>query len=318
MAALTTAFEILVSGLQQGAIFALLGIGLTIILGTMEFLNLAHGALYMLGAYLGLVVAEEISLSTGWLVGIVPDPQAFGLGLEYTVAIAVVVLVMFVVGVLMERFVARPLYGRSEVDQLLITFGLAIIAQELIKQLFGPDPKPSYAPARLFGLDVSGNVTLPLAGSFTTWRLLIVGLTIVTIGITFFLIKRTDFGLVVQAGTRDSEMVRLLGIRITRANMVVFGIGAALAGFSGLVGGTIINLNPLMGLDNALIPAFLTIVVGGAGSVVGAIVAGFLLGIIFAGMQFLAAQWAYIILFGFVAVVLLTRPEGLFGSVEVS
>lgn len=317
MSALTTALTILISGLQQGAIFALLGIGLTIILGTMEFLNLAHGALYMLGAYLGLVVTQQTNLTHGWLLGIVSNPHAFGLGMEFTVAIVVVPVVMFFVGVLMERFVARPLYGRGEVDQLLITFGLAIIAQELIKQLFGPDPKSSYAPSKLIGLNVSQNVSLPLVGSFTTWRLIIIALTIVTIAITFLLIKRTDFGLVVQAGTRDSEMVRMLGIKISRSNMAVFGIGAALAGFAGLVGGTIISLNPQMGLDNALLPAFLTIVVAGAGSVVGAIVAGFILGIIFAGMQILAAQWSYIILFGFVAVILLTKPEGLFGSVEV-
>lgn len=317
MALVTTAMEILITGLQQGAIFALLGIGLTIILGTMEFLNLAHGALYMLGAYLGLTISEEIALTGGWLVGIVPDPGAFGLGAEFTVALILVPIIMFFVGVVMERFVARPLYDRGEVDQLLITFGLAILAQEIIKQVYGADPKSSYAPSKLFGIDVSGTFTIPIAGSFPAWRLVIVVLTIVLIAITFFLIKRTDFGLVVQAGTRDSEMVRLLGIKISRSNMTVFGIGAALAGIAGLVGGTIINLNPLMGLDNALLPAFLTIVVGGAGSVVGAIVAGFLLGIIFAMMQFMAAQWAYIVLFGFVAVILLTKPEGLFGSVEV-
>ena len=317
MAIVDTLAAILVNGLQQGAIFALLGIGLTIILGTMKFLNLAHGALYLVGAYLGLLISQEVTLSNSLLLGYVSDPSAFGLNLSFTIALLAVPLIMFVVGVLMERTVARPFYDRSEVDQLLVTFGLAIVAGEVVKQLMGTNPFPKYNPTTMLGLDVSQPVNLPFAGTFPMWRLLVVVIAIVTIAITWLLIERTDFGLVVQAGTRDSEMVRLLGIDINRSYMVVFGIGAALAGFAGLIGGTIINLTPTMGTDNALVPAFLTIVVGGAGSVVGAILAGFLLGTILAGMQLFYSQWATIVMYGFVAVVLITKPEGLFGSVEV-
>jgi len=317
MAIINTLAAILVNGLQQGAIFALLGIGLTIILGTMKFLNLAHGALYLLGAYLGLVISQEVTLSNSLLLGFVSDPSAFGLNLSFTVALVLVPLIMFVVGVLMERTVARPFYDRGEVDQLLVTFGLAIVAAEVVKQLMGPNPFPKYNPSTMLGIDVSHPVTLPFAGTFPAWRLLVVVIAFVTIAITYLLIERTDFGLVVQAGTRDSEMVRLLGIDINRSYMVVFGIGAALAGFAGLIGGTIINLTPAMGTDNALVPAFLTIVVGGAGSVVGAILAGFLLGTILAAMQLFYSQWATIVMYSFVAVILITKPEGLFGSVEV-
>jgi branched-chain amino acid transport system permease protein len=317
MAIINTLFAILVSGLQQGAIFALLGIGLTIILGTMKFLNLAHGALYLVGAYLGLLISTEITLSNSLLLGYVSDPSAFGLGLSFTAALILVPLVMFVIGVAMERTVARPFYDRSEVDQLLVTFGLAIVTAEVIKQLIGPNPFQNYNPETLLGVDVSQTISLPLAGQFPAWRLTIIFIAIVAIFLTYLAIERTDFGLVVQAGTRDSEMVRLLGIDINRSYMVVFGIGAALAGFAGLVGGTIINLTPAMGTDNALVPAFLTIVVGGAGSIVGAIFGGFLLGTILAGMQFLASQWSRIVMYGFVAVILILKPEGLFGSVEV-
>ena len=317
MAIISTFFNILVSGLQQGAIFALLGIGLTIILGTMKFLNLAHGALYLVGAYLGMLVATEVTLSNSLLLGYVSDPTTFGLGLSFTMALILVPIIMFFVGVAMERTVARPFYDRSEVDQLLVTFGLAIVTAEVIKQLIGPNPFQNYNPSTMFGIDVSQVVTIPVAGQYPAWRLTIIVIAVVAIFLTYLAIERTDFGLVVQAGTRDSEMVRLLGIDITRSYMVVFGIGAALAGFAGLVGGTIINLTPAMGTDNALVPAFLTIVVGGAGSIVGAIVGGFLLGTILAGMQFLASQWARIAMYGFVAIILIVRPEGLFGSVEV-
>ncbi|MFB6080645.1 MAG: branched-chain amino acid ABC transporter permease [Haloferacaceae archaeon] len=308
---------IVVTGLQQGAIFALLGIGLTIILGTIQFLNLAHGALYLLGAYIGLLVAKQVQLSEGILRGVVADPSSFGLGLDFAVALVLTPIIMFGVGLLMERVIARPLYDRSEVDQLLITFGLAVIVQELVKQLVGANPFPSYAPSVMFGFDVSGPITIPAVGSFPRWRLVIIALTFLIIGLTYLVIERTDFGLVVRAGTRDSEMVRLLGIEITRSYAIVFALGAALAGLAGLVGGSIINVAPGIGTDNALVPAFLTIVVGGAGSVVGAIVGGILLGMVFATVQFVASQWANIVLFGFVAVFLLVRPEGLFGSVEV-
>jgi len=313
----STILTVLISGLQQGAIFALLGIGLTIILGTMKFLNLAHGALYLVGAYVGLVVSQEVRISTGLLGDYVQDPTAFGLGWGFFPALIVVPVVLFFVGVLMERFVARPLYDRSEFEQLLITFGLAILTGEVVKVLMGTNPFSSYAPSTLFGLDVSGPITLPVAGQFTAWRLLIIVLTVCIIGLTYLAIEKTDFGLVVQGGTHDAEMIRLLGIDVSRSNMIVFGIGAALAGLAGLVGATIIQLNPQMGTDNALIPAFLVIVVGGAGSVTGAIVGGFALGIVLATMQIVAAQWSQIILFSVVAVVLLVRPEGLFGSVEV-
>ncbi|MFB6204903.1 MAG: branched-chain amino acid ABC transporter permease [Haloglomus sp.] len=308
--------EILFVALQQGAIFALLGIGLTIILGTMEFLNLAHGALYLLGAYIAMFIAKERAVS-GILAGLVSNPQSFGLGLDFAAALFITPIIIFVIGAAMERFVARPLYDRPETDQLLITFGLALIIQEIIKQLVGGQPYGSIAPETMFGVNVSGPVTIPILGTFDSWRLSIVVLTLLIIFLTYLVIEKTDFGLVVQAGTSDAEMVRLLGIELERSYVLIFGIGAALAGIAGIVGASIINVAPNIGTEQALIPAFLTIVVGGAGSVVGAIAGGMLLGLIFSVMSFYATQWAQIVLFGFVAVVLLVRPGGLFGSVEV-
>jgi len=308
---------ILFAGLQRGAIFALLGLGLTIILGTMEFLNLAHGALYAIGAYVGLFSAATNPLGDGVLRQFTSNPEAFGLGADFIIAIILTPIILFVVGVVMERFIARPLYDRSEVEQLLITFGLALIVQEVIKVSAGSAPYPKYTPETLLGLNVDNSVTLPLLGSVLRWRLAIVIVTFLVIGITYYIIEQTDFGLVVQAGTEDSEMVRLMGIKITRSYAVIFGLGAALAGLAGLIGGSIINPEPGIGTQEALVPAFLTVVVGGAGSVIGAIVGGLMLGMIVGFFEITAAAWSQIALYAFVAGFILVRPEGLFGSTEV-
>lgn len=315
MAIAETVVEIILNGLQQGAIYALLGIGLTIILGTMKFLNLAHGALYLVGAYAGMLVVRETELNEGILFS--SGTTTVGLGWGFAAAMVAVPLIVFVVGLAMERFVAEPFYDRPETDQLLVTFGLALIAQEVIKGTFGGNTFQPVTPREIFGISVSGPVTLPIVGSFPQWRLYLVVIAVAVIGLTWLVIERTDFGLVVQAGTQDSEMVRILGIKINRSYSLVFAVGAALAGFAGLIGVSIQTISPQIGIERALIPAFLVLVVGGAGSVVGAIVGGFVLGITIAAMTVLASQWAQIVLYAVAALVLLFRPEGLFGSVEV-
>jgi len=307
-----TAIEVLLNGLQQGAIFALLGIGLSVILGTMDFLNLAHGALYLIGGYAGMYFIRETSLSAGYLNSIGVD--AIGLGLGFAAAMILVPVFGFIVGLLMERYVAEPFYDRPETDQLLVTFGLALIVQEVIKGMLGGNTFQPTAPTTLFGINVGGPVMLPIIGNYPQWRLYLVGIALFVIGLTYLVIEKTDFGLVVQAGTHDSEMVRMLGIRINRSYSLVFAMGAALAAFAGLIGISFQTVSPQIGTERALIPAFLVLVVGGAGSVIGAIFGGFVLGITVAGMTVLASQWAQIVLYAVAAGVLLFRPEGLFGS----
>jgi branched-chain amino acid transport system permease protein len=309
---LETVIEVLLNGLQQGAIFALLGIGLTIILGTMDFLNLAHGALYLIGGYAGMYFIRETPLSAGYLSSIGVD--AIGLGLGFAAAMVLVPIFGFIVGLLMERYVAEPFYDRPETDQLLVTFGLALIVQELVKSLIGGNTFQPAAPTTLFGINVGGPIALPIVGNYPQWRLYLIGIALVVIGLTYLVIEKTDFGLVVQAGTHDSEMVRMLGIKINRSYSLVFAMGAALAAFAGLIGISFQTVSPQIGTEQALIPAFLVLVVGGAGSVIGAIVGGFVLGITIAGMTVLASQWAQIVLYAVAAGVLLFRPEGLFGS----
>lgn len=315
MALTQTIVQVILNGLQQGAIFALLGIGLTIILGTMKFLNLAHGALYLIGGYAGMLVVRESSLNEGLLFS--SGTTSVGLGWGFVAAMILVPIIGFVVGVAMERWVAEPFYARPETDQLLVTFGLALIVQELVKGTFGGNTFQPVPPLSILGISLTGPVVLPIVGAFPQWRLYLIGIAVLVIALTWLVIERTDFGLVVQAGTQDSEMVRILGIKINRSYSLVFGLGAALAAFAGLIGVSIQTISPQIGMERALIPAFLVLVVGGAGSVVGAIVGGLVLGITISAMTVIASQWGQIVLYAVAALVLLVRPEGLFGSVEV-
>jgi len=315
MSAVQQLFSILLNGLQLGAIFALLGIGLTIILGTMNFLNLAHGALYLIGAYSGMLIMRIVTLRTGLLQDF--GFQNLGLGWGFLAALVVVPIVGFVVGVLMERFVAKPFYKRPHTDQLLVTFGLALIIEELVKQVIGGNTFQSANPETLFGLQVSGSISLPVVGGFPRWRLIIILIAFIVIALTWLFMEKTDWGLIVKAGTLDSEMVSLLGIRIDRSYALVFGLGAALAALAGLIGTTFETVRPQIGTQRALVPAFLVLVVGGAGSVRGAIVGGIVLGTVLAGFQQTFAQWADIAMYALVALVLIFRPQGIFGSVEV-
>lgn len=307
---------ILLNGLQQGAIYALLGIGLTIILGMMEFLNLAHGALYLVGSYTGLLVFREVTLTTGLLhsLGI----TSLGVDGGFLAALIVVPIIGFVVGIAMEKLVAEPFYDRPETDQLLVTFGLALIVEEMVRNVIGGNTFQSITPRAVFGANIAQPVDLPIIGLYPSWRLFIIGIAAVVILATFIVVERTDFGLVVQAGTYDSEMVRLLGVKINRSYILVFALGAALAAFAGLIGASIQTISPQVGTERALVPAFLTIVVGGAGSVRGAIVGGMVLGLIVAAMTQTYSQWAQIVLYLFVALMLIVRPEGIFGSTGVA
>lgn len=309
--------RLLINGLQAGAIYVLLAVGLSIILGTLKFVNFAHGALYIVGAYLGLIIAQQPRF--GGKLG-EWGFSTFGLGWGYLAALVLVPLIVFVIGLLMERFVAQPFYDRPDTDQILLTFGLALIVQELFRVLFGGQSlsiaQPPWATGSAAGLPVVGILFEGMAVS--TWRLVVILITAVLVGIVFVLIEYTDFGLTVRAGTVDAEMVELLGVRLSRPYLVVFGIGAALAGVAGLVGGPLVNFNPDYG-GNILVPAFLTVVVGGVGSIRGAVIGGLLFGLIQAGLiQFGFSQWSQVGIYAVAAVVLLVRPEGLLGEEVVA
>jgi branched-chain amino acid transport system permease protein len=318
---------ILLNGLQQGAIYVLLAVGLSIILGTLKFVNFAHGALYLVGTYAGLFIALDITLSSGKLQEW--GYADIGLGWGFLAALVLVPLFVFAIGLLMERFLARPFYDRPDTDQILVTFGLAIVVQELFRILFGSNSLPFNQPEYILSvIPVSGPMALPIVGNFPRWRLWVIGITAVLVGIVYLLVEHTDFGLVVRAGTRDAEMVRLLGIKISRPYLVVFGIGAALAGVAGVVGGPLNVVNPTVGM-NILVPAFLTVVIGGVGTIAGAVVGGLIIGLVQAALIGLPSvtiasftlnfsPWSQVGLYAIAAVILLVRPQGILGDEEVA
>ena len=275
------------TGLVLGMIFVLLAIGLSLIFGLMTVVNFAHGSFYMLGAYFGFFL--------------------LGFTKSFWAALFLAPLMVGCLGLLIERFLIRRLYGRSPDDPLLLTFGLSLILIETVRLVWGKigltlSPPPLLSKAVNLGFMV-----------FPTYRLFVLGATIVVlIGLWLFL-ERTNVGLIIRAGSRDALMVRALGIDLGRIWLLVFGIGSALAGLAGILAGPMRGVYAEMGV-NVVIESFVVVVVGGMGSLVGAIVAGVLLGQVVGLTTFFAPKLTEISIFVVMAVVLLVRPSGLFGE----
>ncbi len=275
------------TGLVLGMIYVLLAIGLSLIFGLMTVVNFAHGALYMLGAYLGVFVLTYTK--------------------SFWVALIVAPLMVGALGLLMERFLIRRLYGRSPDDPLLLTFGLSLILVEGVKLVWGKIGLTLDPPRAL-----AGAVNLGFM-SFPAYRIFLIGVTVaVLIGLYFFL-GRTNIGLIIRAGSRDPLMVRALGIDLGRVWLVVFGIGTALAGLAGILAGPMRGAYAEMGVT-MVIESFVVIVVGGMGSLLGAVVAGLLIGQVVGLTTLFVPKAAEIMVFVVMAVVLLVRPSGLFGE----
>ncbi len=275
------------TGLVLGMIYVLLAIGLSLIFGLMTVVNFAHGALYMLGAYLGVFVLTYTK--------------------SFWVALIVAPLMVGALGLLTERFLIRPLYGRSPDDPLLLTFGLSLILVEGVKLIWGKIGLTLDPPRAL-----AGAVNLGFM-SFPAYRIFLIGVTVaVLIGLYFFL-GRTNIGLIIRAGSRDPLMVRALGIDLGRVWLVVFGIGTALAGLAGILAGPMRGAYAEMGVT-MVIESFVVIVVGGMGSLLGAVVAGLLIGQVVGLTTLFVPKAAEIMVFVVMAVVLLVRPSGLFGE----
>ena len=282
----------LLTGLQISAIYILVALGLTLIFGTLGVANFAHGALYTIGAYAGLVISAQ--LGWGWTIILVP-------------------LALFVIGVLFDRGLLQFFYKRPVTDQILVTFGLAVIIQELARALFGgttrPFPAPRWAivPVELpFGL-----------GFYPPWRLVIIAVTAVVVIALFVLLRYTKFGLMVRAGMRDPEMVRYLGIDATRLFTIVVGLGSLLAGVAGIMNGPAQSIEPGSGMA-LLVPAFLVVVIGGMGSLVGAVIAGLIMGVATSFSVVFFPAIAQIIIYIVAVAVLVFRPRGLFGMEGVA
>ncbi|MFK7945756.1 MAG: branched-chain amino acid ABC transporter permease [Paracoccaceae bacterium] len=330
----------ILNGLDKGGAYALIALGLTIIFGTLGVVNFAHGAIFMLGAFvavsvkafLGLdLVTEDPTQLTAWGTPAeirVPYVEAwfgdFGLFLQdYAVPVSIIVAipVMLLVGIAMERGLIRYFYKRPHAEQILVTFGLAIVIGELIKKVYGANPIPTPAPEAARGMIDFGVAMGIEAGNvvYPAWRLVYFVFSLAVIAAVFSFLQFTTFGMVVRAGMADRETVGLLGINIDRKFTVVFGIAAIVAGLAGVMYAPILSPDYHMGMD-FLVLSFVVVVVGGMGSLGGAVAAGFLLGILqsFAAMPFWKDELGLIgldqiIVYLIAVVVLLVRPRGLIG-----
>jgi len=284
---LSTLLAQVFTGLVLGMVYVLLAIGLSLIFGLMTVVNFAHGALFMLGAYFGVFLLTYTK--------------------SFWIALIVAPLMVGALGLLMERFLIRRLYGRSPDDPLLLTFGLSLILVEGVKLIWGKIGLTLDPPRAL-----AGTVNLGFM-SFPAYRIFLIGVTVaVLIGLYFFL-GRTNIGLIIRAGSRDPLMVRALGIDLGRVWLVVFGIGTALAGLAGILAGPMRGAYAEMGVT-MVIESFVVIVVGGMGSLFGAVVAGLLIGQVVGLTTLFVPKAAEIMVFVVMAVVLLVRPSGLFGE----
>jgi len=329
----------ILNGLDKGSAYALIALGLTLIFGTLGVVNFAHGALFMIGAFCAVSMQRLLTLSfetidptkkdflgnplkvktpyvENWFG---PDVGAAIIDWSVPLAILLAIPIMLIIGYVMERGLIKHFYKRPHADQILVTFGLAIVLQELIKHYYGANPIQTPAPDAFRGsfdfgamLGFDPNVII-----YPYWRLVYFGFAAVIIAGVFSFLQFTTFGMVVRAGMADRETVGLLGIDIDRRFTIMFGLAAAVAGLAGVMYAPINAPNYHMGMD-FLVLSFVVVVVGGMGSLPGAVLAGFLLGILesFASMNEVKSILPgidQIIIYLVAIIILLTRPRGLMG-----
>ena len=329
----------ILNGLDKGSAYALIALGLTLIFGTLGVVNFAHGALFMIGAFCAVTLSRLLTLSHQVLdesrkdflgnplkVDVPYVTEWFGETtgaaiIDWAVPLAILfsIPVMILIGVIMERGLIKHFYKRPHADQILVTFGLAIVLQEIIKYFYGANPIPTPAP-EVFRGSFDFGVLLgfdPNAVIYPYWRLVYFGFAALIIGGVFAFLQFTTFGMVVRAGMADRETVGLLGINIDKRFTIMFGLAVAVAGLAGVMYAPINSPNYHMGMD-FLVLSFVVVVVGGMGSLPGAVLAGFLLGILesFASMNQIKAILPgidQIIIYLVAIIILLTRPRGLMG-----
>ncbi|QBK31653.1 branched-chain amino acid ABC transporter permease [Roseitalea porphyridii] len=329
----------ILNGLDKGSAYALIALGLTLIFGTLGVVNFAHGALFMIGAFCAVTFSRLLSLSytvedperldflgnpmqvetpyvESWF-----GPEVGGALIDWSVPLSILfaIPVMVLVGLAMERGLIKYFYKRPHADQILVTFGLAIVLQEIVKYFYGANPIPTPAPDAFAGsFDFGASIGLePGQIIYPYWRLVYFAFAAIIIGAVFAFLRFTTFGMVVRAGMADRETVGLLGINIDKRFTIMFAIAAVVAGLAGVMYTPINSPNYHMGMD-FLVLSFVVVVVGGMGSLPGAVLAGFLLGILesFASMAQVVSLIPginQIIIYLVAIIILLTRPRGLMG-----
>jgi branched-chain amino acid transport system permease protein len=275
-----------VTGIALGSVYALLAIGLSLIFGMLTVVNFAHGAYFMMGAYIGVYVLGATGSFLASLLAVF-----FSTGL---------------LGLLTERVLVRPLYGRGPDYPLLLTFGLSYVIIDVIRIIFGIEGLQSSTPAAL-----QGSVNIGI-GYFPIYRLFLIAAAAVIITALWLFIEKSRYGLIIRAGARDPEIVRILGIDVAKVWLLVFGLGTAIAGLSGVLAAPIRTVTPEMGIP-VLVESFVVTVVGGMGSIGGAVIAGLLVGVVYSLTALYAPALAELSIFALMALVLCVRPQGLFG-----
>ena len=278
----------LLLGLVNGSFYAMLSLGLAVIFGLLGIVNFAHGALYMIGAYVAYLLVEHLGLGFWWALIVAP-------------------LVVGALGVVIERTLLKHLYNIDPIYGLLLTFGLSLIAEGVFRDQFGVSGQQYAVPDALQGATNLGFMVLPNYRGFVIFASLAVCL------VTWWVIERTRLGSYLRAGTENPKLVQAFGVNVPMMVMLTYGAGAGLAAMAGVLAAPVIQITPLMG-SNLIIVVFAVVVIGGMGSIMGSILTGLALGLIEGLTKVFYPEASSIVVFVIMAIVLMVRPAGLFGK----
>jgi len=278
----------LLNGLVLGLLYAVVALGFMLILGTMEVINFSHGVLFALGGYFSLSLAPHV----GWWAALVLAPLLVG-----------------AIGLVLELGVRRT-YGRDPLFGLLFTFGAALALEEVIRIVWGARGYTVSAPAFVAGPFHLGFLF------YSKYRVLVAVLAVALLGLVWWFLERTPYGAIIKAGAHDGEMVRALGIDLTRMRSLVFGLGTAMAGVAGVIAAPMWSLKPTVGAD-AVMPAFIVVVIGGIGSFWGAVLGGLMVGLVSGLSNLVVPRGSILVMYLLMTAVLLWRPRGLLGQKSI-
>jgi branched-subunit amino acid ABC-type transport system permease component len=296
----------LLNGLALGLLFALVALGFMLIIGVMEVINLAHGSLFALGAYVAIVF---MSPDGGIKIGMLAGYYQLDVGWRLVIALVAAPLIVGIVGMGLELCLRRT-YGKDPLYGLLLTFGAALVLEETIRLIWGPTERFVPMPKSITGGVLIGDLI------YSRYRFFASAFAIGMIGLLWLFLQKTPYGALIKAGAHDSEMVRALGVNLPRLRLMVFAFGTSLAAVAGIVMAPIWGVRPHVGVD-AVVPAFVIIVLGGVGSFWGAVLAGLLVGMVVGLTGAFATDWSLISMYILLIAVVTFRARGLFGKKSV-
>jgi branched-chain amino acid transport system permease protein len=279
--------QTIINGIVLGSVYAMVALGLTLIFGILEIPNFAHGALYMIGAYIAF-----LAIST--------------LGVSYWIALVITIVALFLIGMIVERFVYRPFYNQPHISSFIVAVGLIFIIENGALAIWGADFRRIAPP---------NNAILTVLGTTVTMqRLIVIGVAALLIIIMHLFIKKTRLGHAIEATSQNREGARLMGIKTDLVGQATFGVGTALAGVAAVLIAPILLISPVMG-ESVIAMAFVIIILGGMGSFYGAVLGGYIIGLLEALIStYVTSSYVEAIIFGVLVLVLAVKPTGLFGK----